>query len=94
MRSLPQSMHDRARRLAEVHPLATVAQLLRVHPSQVTKMKQRRWIAPPDGRPVRAMPTDFAIQAGHMNQRELVDHYGAGSHTIVRWCRELREKRR
>lgn len=29
-----------------------------------------------------------------MSQRELVDHYGAGSHTIARWCRELREKRK
>lgn len=68
--------------------MQTVAELLRIHPSQISVMKRRRWIAPPDGRPKRPMPADFAIQAGVMSQRELVKHYGAGFTTVQRWQRE------
>ena len=92
MRSLPQHVVDRARRLADVHPLQTVAELIGVRPSQVTRMKRRGWIAPPDGRPSRPMPTDFAIQSTHMSQNDLVRHYRAGISTVQRWKRELRER--
>ena len=94
MRSLPQHVVDRARRLADVHPLQTVAELIGVRLAQISRMKKRGWVAPPDGRPTRPMPADFAIQSGNMSQRELMRHYGARITTVRRWSRELRERRR
>lgn len=93
MRSIPQHVHDRARLLATVHPLQTVAELIGVKPSQITKMKQRGWIAPPDGRPERPMPSDFAIVSRHMTTRELQTHYRAGFPSIQRWFSQLPQRR-
>lgn len=93
MRSLPQAMYDRARLLADVHPLQTVASIIGVKPGQISRMKARGWKAPPDGRSKRPMPTDFAIQSAHMTFADLTRHYGAGNSTVIRWFAELPNRR-
>lgn len=93
MRSIPQSVHDRAKLLATVHPLRTVAELVGVLPSQLSRMKSRGWVAPPDGRPKRPMPNDFAIQSRSLTFSELADHYGAGNATVRRWIGQLQNPR-
>lgn len=93
VKSLSQQMHDRARRLAQVHPLQTVAELIGVLPSQISRMKKRGWKAPPDGAPRRPMPADFPIQSRHMSHGELTRHYRAGNTTVSRWFRELEHRR-
>ncbi|HEX7852292.1 MAG TPA: hypothetical protein VF503_01190 [Sphingobium sp.] len=93
MKSLPQALHDRAELLARAHPLQTVAALLGLNPSQISRMKKRGWRAPPDGRRRRPMPQDFAIRSRTMSHNELVAHYRAGNSTVHRWFAELTFRR-
>ena len=46
-RRLDQALHDRAELLARDHPLGVVADLLELHPSQITQMRKRGWKALP-----------------------------------------------
>lgn len=89
MGRIPQHVHDRARRLAAIHPMKTVAELVGVRPSQLSKMKKRGWVAVPEGVPPRLMPSDFAIQSRHMSHRALSQHYRTGMAVIRRWFSEL-----
>lgn len=84
-----QEMHDRAELLARVHPMQTVAALIGVLPSQLTRMKKRGWKAPQNWQRRRPMPGDFAIQSRHMSHAELCAHYVAGRRTVTRWMHEL-----
>lgn len=88
MKPLPQSIHDRAKLLASVHSLQTVAELLHLWPSTITRMKQSGWKARDYSCKVRPRPNDFAIQARHMTNAELVRHYRSSFHTVGRWLRE------
>lgn len=89
MGRIPQHVHDRARRLAEVHPMKTVAAMIGVRPSQLSKMKRRGWRAVPEGVPQRPMPSDFAIQSRHMSNRDLARHYRTGLAVVRRWLSQL-----
>lgn len=88
MRRLPQSLHDRAALLARCHPLSTVADILGMCPSGVTRLKKRGWIAKGSDPRQRPIPGDFGIQSQHMTHAELVRHYGAGTRTVSRWLAE------
>jgi len=89
---IPQSVCDRARRLAEVHGQHTVAQIIGTSPSVVWQMARRGWKAATPGHPIRPMPSDFPIQVNHMGYTELCAHYRTGTSVIRRWKRELRDK--
>ncbi len=93
MGRIPQHVHDRARRLAEIHPMKVVAELVGVRPSQLSKMKKRGWAAVPEGVSARQMPTDFAIQSRHMSNRALALHYRTGLAVVRRWFSELPNRR-
>ena len=88
MRPVPQSVYDRAELLARVHPLITVAELIGKDLAFVSRMRSRGWRMKPY--PKRERPSDFAIQAAHMNHTELCRHYRAGTSSVTRWLRELR----
>lgn len=85
----PQSFYDRAKLLATVHPLNTVAELIGTKPSCVTRMKSRGWIAPGMSKRLRPVPTDFCIQYPRMKIHELMVHYKAGQRTVTRWRNEM-----
>lgn len=88
MKPIPQSTYDRAELLARSHPLSVVAQLVRVHPSVLSRMKARGWRAVDYSCQRRPPPPDFAIQAQHMTHDELRVHYGASARTVGNWFRE------
>ena len=87
-----QAFCDRARRLADVHELQVVADILHISPSQVTRMKERGWKALKEGRPERTRPDDFQDLQWTMTAAQLAKHYGAGTGTIVKWARQLRDQ--
>jgi len=87
--AIPQHVHDRARKLAEVHPMKVVAEIIGVRPGQLSRMKKRGWIARADGSALRPMPADFPIQSRHMSHRELSVHYRTGMAVVRRWFSEL-----
>jgi len=91
-RAIPQSVCDRAELLARAHPLQTVAEILGLHPGQITRMKKRGWRQAGHNSHARPMPSDFAIMAGRMSYRELVQHYRAGNDTIGKWLQVTRPK--
>lgn len=93
MTPIPQSVVDRAELLARSHPLQTVAELIGVHPSQITRMKRRGWRAADYSSRVRPMPSDFPILHHEMSFGELVDHYRAGNATVARWMRQVSNRR-
>lgn len=68
--------------------MKVVAELVGVRPSQLSKMKQRGWIAP-SGPALRPMPADFPIQSRHMSHRALAAHYRTGLAVVRRWFSEL-----
>lgn len=84
-RVIDQSLCDRARRLAMVHPLGTVAELLGLRGSQISIMRKRGWQAADHRMMVRPVPTDFAIQSERMTSTELCRHYRCGARVLVRW---------
>lgn len=90
-RPLSQSVHDRARRLAEVHGQHTVAAIIGTSPSTVWGMAQRGWKTTTPGHPLRPMPGDFPIQVNYMGYTELCAHYRTGTSVIRRWKRELKK---
>ena len=92
-RRLDQALHDRAEQLARSHPLGTVAEILKLNPSQISGMKKRGWKALPEGAPRRPVPTDFDIQAAGMTFAELCAHYGVGHSTLIRWFKETKNPR-
>jgi len=92
-RRLDQALHDRAELLARAHPLGTVAEILKLSPSQISGMKKRGWKALPEGAPRRARPTDFEIQSAGMTFAELCAHYGVGHSTLIRWFKDTPNRR-
>lgn len=92
-RRIDQALCDRAELLARAHPLGTVATLLDLHPSQITRIKQRDWRAADHRGKFRPRPTDFAIQSAHLTFAELVAHYGCGTRTLIRWFAETPGRR-
>ena len=92
-RRLDQALHDRAELLARSHPLGAVAEILKLHASQISQMKARGWKALPEGAPKRPVPGDFQLQAADMTFAELAAHYSVGHCTLQRWFRETRNIR-
>lgn len=92
-RRLDQALHDRAELLARSHPLGTVAEILKLNPSQVSGMKKRGWKALPEGAPRRPRPADFQVRSSDMSFDELKAHYGVGNSTLIRWFRETPNRR-
>lgn len=88
-RIIDQAFCDRARRLAAVHPLQDVAAILRVNPSQITRIKKRGWRAATHDRLRRARPNDFQVRQAELSFTELVAHYRCGNVTLMRWFAEL-----
>jgi hypothetical protein len=91
-RPLPQSVHDRARRLAEVHKLSVVSRITGIPHPTLFFMRKRGWVAPETTRPFRAMPADYAIQRPRLGFRGSKEHYKTGSCCIQRWDRQLQER--
>lgn len=87
-RRIDQALCDRAELLARSHPLGTVAEILDVLPSTVSKMRKRGWRAGDWSCQRRSRPTDFAIRAFDMTHAELCAHYGCGTRTVTRWFAE------
>lgn len=77
---------ERARRLALVHPMVTVAEIMGTAPSTIRAARDRRW-QPTPGR-LRALPNDWGIIAPGRKIAWLAAHYGASHTTITRWRRE------
>ena len=88
MKALDQSVISRAELLARSHELQTVADLMGLHPSQITRMKNRGWKAACSGRPLRSIPSDFAIMQSRLKFTDLTKYYRAGNTTIMRWMAE------
>lgn len=88
-RRIDQPMCDRARHLAQYYPLQEVAAALGVAPSQITRMKKCGWQAKTETGRFRSMPADFAERSRTSTHAQLVQHYRAGNHTVIRWMREL-----
>ena len=88
MTPIPQSIYDRARLLATVHPMGVVAEIIGVRRTTLSLMKKRGWKAVDYSAARRPAPNDFAIQARHMTHGELMAHYRAASRTVSRWMRE------
>lgn len=86
---LSQAVHDRAELLFRSHPWRTVAEMIGTSTSQIHQMRARGWLAVGHTRPLRARPSDFAIQYRHMNHAELRAHYRASSAAVTRWTKEL-----
>ncbi|MEP9402064.1 hypothetical protein [Sphingomonas sp. VNH70] len=92
-RVIDQALCDRAALLARAHPLGTVAAILKLHPSQVTRMRKRGWQAADHRSMFRARPTDFAILSARMTWGELTAHYRCGNSTLARWFAETPGRR-
>lgn len=92
-RVIDQQLCDRAELLARSHPLGTVAAILKLHPSQVTRIKQRGWRAATHATMIRQRPSDFAIQSADMTFEELQAHYRCGTRTLIRWFAETSNRR-
>lgn len=92
-RVIDQALCDRARRLAAVHPLVTVAELLGLHAAQVGRMRRRGWRAADHRSLRRPMPTDFALTSERMTFSELCRHYGCGTPALKRWFAEHKTRR-
>jgi hypothetical protein len=86
MTPVSQAVHDRAARLAQVHPLSTVAELIGKDLAFVSRMRARGWRSA--SYPRRPRPSDFSIQAAHMGVKQLEKHYRAGAAVVSRWRRE------
>lgn len=86
--TIPQSVIDRAELLARSHPLYVVAELVKLHPSQLSEIKKRGWKAVDYSCKIRPLPADFSLYANRLSFDELVKHYRAGEHTVVRWLKE------
>lgn len=84
MKPLPPETVERMRRLAQVHSLRTVAELVGCTRECVSKVKARGWRPGSTSRhPER--PADFAIQAEHLAERKLAEHYRCSRQTVRRW---------
>lgn len=85
---IPQSQYDRAELLARSHPIGTVAEIMGVGRSVVSKMKRRNWIATSYDHTRRPVPSDWGILAVEMSTRELAAHYRTTGRVIKRWMQE------
>lgn len=84
-----QAVHDRVKRLLNVHSWRDVSEITGVGQSTIFAMRRRAFQAPETTCPRRPRPSDFAIQSRHLNHEQLRAHYRAGSRAITRWKREL-----
>ena len=84
--SVAQPILDRARRLTNGHPVATAAEIVGVHHATLYRARKREW-ARASGK-LRPIPSDFALYARRMTNRELARHYHAGPPAIARWLKE------
>lgn len=85
MTPIPQSTCDRAELLSRSHELQEVAAILKLQPSQISRMRKRGWKAADYSSRRTPMPSDFAIQQGCMTWAELIAHYRVGNSTLKRW---------
>ena len=85
---IPQSQYDRAELLARSHPLGTVADIMGVGRSTVSKMKGRGWKATDYRHTRRPVPSTWGIIAPDLPVNALAAHYGTSHRTIARWLRE------
>jgi hypothetical protein len=85
---IPQRLYDRAELLARSHPLGTVAEIMGIGRTTVSKMKKRGWKAVDYSSLRRPVPTDWAWRAPDMSVNELAAYYGTCSRTVCRWLRE------
>lgn len=92
-RIIDQRMCDRAQLLAREHPLGTVAALLGLHASQISRIRKRGWRAATHLALHRARPADLAIQQEHLSFAELCAHYRCGNTTLQRWLADLPGRR-
>jgi len=83
--SYPPELIERARRLRQIHPVKTVAEILHVSRQWVMEIEARNWKVKKAGRPLPERPGDFAIQCNHMSKLALARHYGVGLSTIEKW---------
>lgn len=84
----PQSLHERAKRLAEVHSLTVTASILRLSQATVIAMRKRGWREAPNMQ-LRPMPADFPLVNATMSRDALASHYSASKVSVSRWRREL-----
>lgn len=87
-RIIDQALCDRAELLARAHPLGAVADILKLHPSQITRMRKRGWKAATHKSMFRPRPSDFAFRSAEMTFAELAKHYRCGNTTLMRWFDE------
>jgi hypothetical protein len=85
---IPQSTYDRAELLARSHPLGTVAEIMGVHRSTVSKMKARAWRAVDYKHTRRPIPSTWGLYAPDLTVNQLAAHYRTPPRTICRWMRE------
>lgn len=85
---IPQSMYDRAELLSRSHPLGTVAEIMRVGRTTISKMKKRGWKAVNYDSLRRPVPSNWGIVAPDHSVNELARIYGTPPRTICRWLRE------
>ena len=82
----PQEIIDRARRLAEIHPLVTVAAILKVSDNCLGRARARGWkAASVRGKALPQRPDDLTIQCDHMTVDEMAAHYGVARSTVRKW---------
>lgn len=94
MKAAAPSIVARAERLARVHPVDAVADIVGLHRTTVYRLRNRGWRPTRNGPPLRPVPSDFAIQARHMTSGELATHYRAGTRTVARWLAEKKPRER
>lgn len=85
---IPQRLYDRAELLARSHPLGTVAEIMRLGRSTISKMKKRGWKAVDYAPLRRPVPNDWGIVAPDHSVNELAAIYRTTPRTISRWLRE------
>ncbi len=90
---IDQALCDRAELLSRSHPLGTVAQLLGLRASTISRMRKRGWVAADWRSKVRPRPADFAIQSAHLTYAELLAHYACGPRALQRWFAETPARR-
>ncbi|RYG87625.1 MAG: hypothetical protein EON59_06855 [Alphaproteobacteria bacterium] len=83
---LTQAQCDRARRLEETYGGGLACEMMGISSSTLWALKRRGFKA--IARPLRKMPTDFAIIADGRNSEWLRAHYGTSNRSIARWRRE------
>jgi hypothetical protein len=78
----------RAELLSRAHSERAVAMITGLNRGTLRALKIRGWKPCQHTRPVRPMPTDFAIQCRHMTTNELRKHYRTSKRSIGKWRQE------